>query len=354
MKRSHLVFIFLLGFAACSRTNSLSLTPAQETAIHYLYQSSLLTDTFSRVLWQVPVDFRGIDIAHDSLYFIFKITEDRARILNRVALDTTKVEFANCPSGDCQFGGLQGRIDGYAAFRMRTDNLKVDTQQVLHCLLKKDSLSLRFNDFMQEMDTNICYHTPKYLDLSAAMQTKSYSISIGSFISRKGKDRVIRKLVDSLCKGLTTVEDKAQILLDYVTNNIAYSYEDFWYDTEITKRAHEVLYSGEADCSGMSTLLASLYEEAGVPYCLLYFKNHMNIGVAGKFVPVNRYTVDIKGKTWYFAETTTPGFVIGQTRLSNDEIYDAYLFYHIPYESEFVMDGKTHQPLAYVDLEEEE
>lgn len=50
------VFLFLFS---CSKPKSLS--KAQDTVIHYLYQPALISDTFCKVLWHTDIDFRGLD-----------------------------------------------------------------------------------------------------------------------------------------------------------------------------------------------------------------------------------------------------------------------------------------------------
>ncbi len=80
-----------------------TLNQAQSTAIYYLYHKSLLCDTFSRILWQSHIDFRGLDTENDQMYFLCSNDIPRKTALAKVALDTTLVEFSPCVSGECEY-----------------------------------------------------------------------------------------------------------------------------------------------------------------------------------------------------------------------------------------------------------
>lgn len=329
------------------------LTPAQETALYYLYNRSLLSDTLARIIWDIPVDFRGYDPEEKQLYFLFKRNVGRAKVLSAMCLDTGKVEFAPCESGPCEFGGMSGNIDGYYVFRIPEQNLKVDSNRAMNCLLKDYPLQLSLKELSHLRDSSITYNTPPYMDLTnfAGYQVKCGNI--GSYISQGGKDAFIKRLAEQLTSNAKTPEEKYTLLLNFVSHKILYSFEDYWYEAEITKRAHEVVFSGEADCSGKSTLYASLLEALHLPYCLLYFEHHMNVGVPGKFPAENGYQIDLEGTRYFMAETTVPGFEIGKSRLSNVEILEHPTFYQIPNKSEAVLEvgGIKRVPLIF---EEEE
>jgi len=129
--------------------------PNQITALYYLYNRALLSDTFSRILWNMPVDFRGYDPEKRELYFIFKREIGRANVLKRICLDTANTEFAACDTGICNFGSLQGRIDGYFAFRTASSDLRIDTLQQFKCNLSKQTFSVSFNELRTDMDSAV-------------------------------------------------------------------------------------------------------------------------------------------------------------------------------------------------------
>jgi transglutaminase-like putative cysteine protease len=311
----------------------------------------LLSDTFARVLWQVPVDFRGYDSEEEQMYFLFKRHAGRAKILQQLCLDTAEVEFAPCETGVCEFGGMSGQIDGYYAFRTPVYNLKIDSNQRFDCNLKSHPFSFSFKELVKEVDSNLAYGFPAFMDLSAYVGSGVVSANVGAFVSKGQTDPLLRKLAEEITRGANTAEEKYQKVLAFVSEQIAYSFEDYWYDSEITKRAHEVLFSGEADCSGKSTLMASMLEALNLPYCLLYFDKHMNIGVPGNFKADNAYHQDIEGTRYFMAETTVPGFIIGQSLLANHEILDKVLFYQIPSKGESVINPEDNRKVPLLNIE---
>lgn len=328
-------------------------TKAQETAIHYLFLPALISDTFSRVMWHHDIDFRGFDRGQGLLYFIAKKNLSKAEMLKLLTLDTSKIEYAPCDSGICEFGGMRGKIDGYYAFRIPSTNLRVDSSRVLHYSYFDTTIAVPFTELMQEMDSNIFYNWAKTVDLSTFFGKPMYASNMGAYVSRRGKDLLIKKLCDKITQGLKTQEEKAQALLHFVTKNISYSYEDLWYESEIVKRAHEVLLSGDGDCSAKTTLYASLLEQCDIPYCLLYYKNHINVGVVGNFANENGYFQTVEGKKYAVAETTVENFIIGKSKIENDEIISKLLFYQMPYVSSNIYDAQLKTVYPLVDMGEE-
>ena len=357
MKNTIILACLISLFSACAELNQPIFqrpNENQETALYYLYNKSLLSDTFSRILYQMPLDCRGIDVEKDLLYFICPDSIARNRAIQAVAIDSHKVEFSPCKTGDCVFGGLQGNIDGYFAFRMPTLNLKADSHFVFHCNLKNYPFSFKLAELHTELDSTIFYNYKKNVDMSTYYTGRNLVTNIGAYISKPGKDPLIHKLTAQLIKGISSQEEKAQKLLDFVSTQIEYSYEDYWYRSEITKRAHEVLFSGEADCSGKTTLLASMLEDAGIPYCLLYFPNHVNVGIAGNFSKQNHYHIELLHKTYFMAETTVPDFKIGTSSISNAEILEHPEFYQVPHKSPNFYTVNGNQALPLLDIEDEE
>ena len=359
-KSKHLIlYVFILFniISSCKQTEKY-FTPAQETVLYYIYNKSLISDTFSRMVWQIPIDCRGYDSENRKLYFIFKRELGKSNVIDKMALDTSLIEFAPCETGICEFGSLRGNIDGYYAFRMPVTNMKIDTSIRFQCGLKSKKRSLSLQDLTQLRDTSICYAFPKYMIIASAFEQSYRASNIARYISKQSKDHVINKLALELTEGLKTLEEKAQKLLDFVSNEITYSYEDHWYQSEITKRAHEVLLAGQADCSGKSTLYASLLESVGIPYCLLYFDHHINVGVQGQFENQNNYNYTRDNVCYAMAETTVPGFKIGVSKLENAEILNTVLFYQNPSKGTEIYDLKHNGTLTLINYlgssEEEE
>lgn len=342
----------LIGFLISCKKSERAETPAQATAIHYLYLPALICDTFSRQLWHHDLDFRGYDREENKLYFIARNSLSRKDMLTLLTLDTSLIEYAPCDTGLCEFGGMSGVIDGYYAFRIPTTNLRVDSDKVFQYKYYDTFLTITFRELSNELDSTYFYNSPKTVDLSSFFGKENYAANVGAFISHKDNDPVVKALALKITAGLKTNEEKAQALLRFVTNNIEYSYEDQWYETEITKRAHEVLLSGDGDCSAKTTLYASLLEQCDIPYCLLYYKNHINVGVEGNFKMENNYVHEVEKRKYAVAETTVENFVIGQSLLETPEVITKLLFYQIPRKSPDIIIAGTGEKLKFASFEE--
>lgn len=326
----------------------------QQTVINYLYHPSLISDTFSRMVYGLPLDCRGLDDEKQLLYFIFRKEVGRSNGLKAITLDTNKVEFAHCDKGDCEFGGLRGNITGYYALRFPVTNLRVPKNVRIPCRLTSMKYEVSLKDIANCLNPSTYYNTEEHFQLSSDFQPGSnlYASNIGAYISKKGKDPIIQPLSNKLTEGLKTKEEKIQALLHFVTNEITYSYEDYWYESEITKRAHEVLISGLADCSGKSTLLASLLEAQDLPYALLYFNHHINVGVPGSFPEENHLWITLGSKKYFFAETTYPNFQIGRTHLADEDLLNKVYYYQKPQKRKYIYSVANDQPLRLISEKE--
>lgn len=118
---------------------------------------------------------------------------------------------------------------------------------------------------------------------------------------------------------------EAQKLFDYVTA--------LPYRTDHTSRhALEVVRSGWGDCDDKSNLYASLLNERGIDYLLVYVPQHVFMAVHVKDdsdLPILKAYLNKDGKKYYFAETTATGARLGefngQFPSSFEGIYDLKL-----------------------------
>lgn len=98
-----------------------------------------------------------------------------------------------------------------------------------------------------------------------------------------------------------------QKLFDYVT---AIPY----HSDHTSRNALEVVRSGWGDCDDKSNLYASLLNERGIDYLMVYVPQHVFMAVNidnDSFVPFINASLTLKGKRYYYAETTAKGARIG-------------------------------------------
>ena len=340
------ILLAMLFIASCKEDKSSTLDPNQETALHYLINNSLITDTFSRVLYQHEIDFLVSDIKNDMLYFIFDKTLDKQKAIMQFARDTGLVEFAPCESGPCNFGGMEGNLDDIYAVRIPTDNLKVDTLKKIPFLTKKLQDSMTIPEIGYALKDDLYYGGKEYFVLG-----QYHFKNIGATIMKKQPSSKIYDVAQKI-KGSETKKEKIiQKVLDVVANEIDYSYADLWYRTEILQHAHDVLLAGIADCSGKTVLMASLLEQLDIPYVLLYYDKHVNIGVQGDFPNNNGYEVPIENENFTVAETTCPNFVMGETLLE-ENVIPKLAYYQMPKKDGQIYDYLTEKKMKLYSEEE--
>jgi Transglutaminase-like superfamily len=143
-------------------------------------------------------------------------------------------------------------------------------------------------------------------------------------------------------------EKKIQRLVDFVSNEIEYSYTEAVGGDETLKRADEVLMTRAADCSNKTILLASLLEQIGEEYILLYCPQHITVAVPqGNFPNENKLDFTWNGKPWMIAETTLPDFQIGKTRVQNFNKLTKIQYVQNPKETNVIFDANSYALLKF-------
>ncbi len=133
-------------------------------------------------------------------------------------------------------------------------------------------------------------------------------------------DPALNRLATRLTAGAATEEEKAQRLLDFVTA-IQYDRETGYLARETIRNPHQTIISNLGDCGNKVILFASLLEQVGIDYQLIYTGtgtkvNHILVAVEGNFNNHNGMAYTYPGGGNYFlAETTATGFRIGSTQL---------------------------------------
>jgi transglutaminase-like putative cysteine protease len=315
--------------------------PYQETALYYLVNRYMAGDEFTYQLFGAPVRLVTYELSEHKLYFAFsKNVPDKKAILAKLTSNPDAIEEAPCQTGYCQFGPVKGDVDTTWLVRFPVKNLKVNKELVLSTPLKQRTYLLPITDLVAAHRDEVCYHTEEYIQVRRYFGTNQNCYNQAAYVSKAG-DPSLTRLVKTLTKNIPSKEQQAQVLLDLVSGEIDYSYLDWYAQSEVMKRAHEVLMTGSADCSGKSILYASLLEQCGIPYALCYLPGHLSVAVKGNFPAQNKMSVNLKDEAYYFAETTAEGFKIGLTELQKPYGARDILFYQIPGKDKFARDYKT-------------
>jgi hypothetical protein len=163
----------------------------------------------------------------------------------------------------------------------------------------------------------------------------------GAFVARANEPSLTRLAtaltLNASISGLGLRENRIQKLVDFVSQEITYDESEAKFKGEILKRPDETLLTRRGDCSSKSILLASLLEQVGEEYRLIYYNDHITVAVRkGNFANANGLSFNRDGETWMIAESTLPGFRVGETIVENAQIFSAMRYVQKPSSSESV------------------
>lgn len=122
---------------------------------------------------------------------------------------------------------------------------------------------------------------------------------------------LVRSLSSQLCDPSSSTLDNVKTATAFV-QSLPYAYdEESIGQAEYVRYPVETLVDGVGDCEDKVVLLAALYQEMGVDFVLLVIPDHLALGVACGPMRSGQY-VQYEGQRYYFVETTTPSWEIGQ------------------------------------------
>jgi hypothetical protein len=165
----------------------------------------------------------------------------------------------------------------------------------------------------------------------------------------KPEEPTLKRLANELLKDVgENREARIQRLVDFVSNEIEYSYTEAVGARETLKRPNETLMTRSADCSNKTILLASLLEQINEEYILLYCPQHITVAVPqGNFVNENGLDFKWNQKPWVIAETTAPGFQIGTSRVIESNRLTNVNYVQNPKNSDVIFDANSYELLKF-------
>lgn len=136
-------------------------------------------------------------------------------------------------------------------------------------------------------------------------------INAGAFVAYPGEPS-LKELVRHITNYDDPPEQRAQLLLDFVTTNIGFDSPAIK-PAETIKKPHETLMSKSGGHLDRAILLASLLEQTEISYLIVQTEEHQAaILVAGDFLPQRGATIlEINGTFYHLANTSAQRFKIG-------------------------------------------
>lgn len=300
-------------------------------------------------------------------YMLYKLTSGKA-VLERFYVDTKQLYFT-CDSPDFNWSNLSKFAFSYdsitrakeengvlildskryndlsrAFFKMPVSNFKVDTNKVIETAYEN---GIVYRVTLPQI-LNFTYLTSALGGGAIAIsEDNTHFMNHGSVVAKVGEGS-LKNLVEQLTKGLETNEDKAQELLNFVTKQIEYNTMEAEQGYETIKRPDEVLFTKNSDCSGKAILYASLLQQIGVKWCLLYFEGHVCVGVAGNFKHTKPLKFKLKGTDYYLAEVTDPEGIIGVDSWLGKMNENNLRYYQVSESGSDIFSYKTNKLLDFV------
>jgi hypothetical protein len=300
-----------------------------------------------------------LDLREKAVYFSFpKAALDSGALdeqMKQFTTDLARVERAREDGGRLVLGthSLAETAEKACLLRTPVDNVRVDPNLVVQVPFQRGTYSLKAGELCDFIENRTVFGGLLNADTGAERDGRPLVVANhGAFVAKPGEaslDRFVKGLLaDIPVDGDQAREKRVQRLLDFVSTEIKYDFVEASYDVETLKRPNEVLMSRTSDCSNKTILLASLLEQIGEDYLLVYMRQHITVAVKqGRFDDANRLDFDWKGERWLVAESTAPGFKIGRDRLARQSQFKDILYVQQPRRTSVITRFSTGDDLEF-------
>ena len=285
-------------------------------------------------------------------YFTFPETapEEFDQFKTQYFVDPAKLEFGEEKDGTIELGkyNLTRSPGAFHFFRTPLENVRIDTKQTLSFQYSTVNYTASLDE-LRNLTNNSQLYGGRMLARAPQRRDKPTIIFANHGIMvAKPEEPTLKRLTDELLKGIEGREAKIQRLVDFVSGEIEYSYTEALMNGELLKRPSETLMTRSGDCSNKTILLASLLEQIGEEYILLYMPRHITVAVPqGAFENNNKLDFTWANKPWMIAETTLAGFQIGQTRVNDTNQLAKVDYVQDPKLSEVIFDASSFEVLKF-------
>lgn len=266
--------------------------------------------------------------------------------------DITKVEFGAEKNGEIKLGDYKVTPSpNYARlFRTNLANIKIDHIKTLNFPYKE----VAYQPTLEEIK-NLSNNSQIYGGrMITQVPERSFSPTIifanhGIMVAKPGEPSM-KRLADDLLKNTEpSRQARIQRLVDFVSNEIEYSYSEALSRGETLKRGSETLMTRNGDCSNKTILLASLLEQIGEEYVLLYTPRHITVAIPqGEIANVNKLDFTWEGREWLIAETTVPGFQVGTSLVTEPRLLTTVQYVQNPKNSGVIFDANSYEVLKFL------
>ncbi len=340
------------------RTGQVQRVPAQSkeemlrtTVLSYLAQPRFSNSDFLEQITGVRAKLELFDLDENTVYFSIPTSSYDEAVLDRLSKRPKAISFGKTKDG--KFEGERLELGDYVLHKPRhhflrfpSDDFKVDPSSQIAIRYPSGTYTLS----MQELQDFIKNKSVYGGYINAETGRDSYSVHMianhGAFVAKK-KEPSLDRLVNALVPKGTSNEGAAQKLLDFVSGEATYLESDAKNTTEVLKRPNEVLMTKGSDCTGKVILYASLLEQTGIDYRLIYTDGHITVAVEGDFRNANGMSFKIGEKQFSIAETTADWFRIGSSTLDTPITLQEIKYFQRPGKDSKIYNAKTGKELPF-------
>src|SRR5687767_4382890 len=251
-------------------------------------------------------------------YFTYpESTEDEFQeFLGKYFADVARIEFGKLENGRVVLDSYKMNPSPAATrfFKTSTDNFKLNTDQTVTFPFNGINYVASLDELRRLSNNSLLYGGRLLTQVPERSDQPHMVFANHAIMVAKPEEPTLKRLAAELLKDVgNDREARIQRLVDFVSNEIEYSYTEAVGARETLKRANETLMTRSADCSNKTILLASLLEQIKEEYILLYCPQHITVAVPqGNYINENKLDFVWNEKPWVIAETTAPGFQIGK------------------------------------------
>jgi len=284
-------------------------------------------------------------------YFIFPADNDQEfqQFVGKYFVDPAKVEFAKLENGEAELGGYKMPVDaGMKFFRTSLENIQIDPNQQLNFPLADANYSVSLNELRNLVNTSELYGGKLVARAPSRRDEPQFVFANHGIMVAKPGEPSLQRLTDQLLRDVPNDRNaRIQRLVDFVSKDIEYSFVEAT-SGETLKRASETLMTRSGDCSNKTILLASLLEQIGEQYLLIYVPGHITVIVPqGDLPDENKLDFTWDNKNWLIAETTLPGFQIGKSKVADSLRLTHVNYVQDPKNADVIFDANSYEVLKF-------
>ena len=287
-------------------------------------------------------------------YFTFPETseEEFEAFLAKYISDVSKVHFGKTENGAILLDEFKVRPSPAATrfFKTTVDNFRLDTNQLVRIPFSSATYTIRLDELSKYADNSQLYGGRLVAMVPERRDEPQMAFANHGIMVTKPGEPSLKRLIDDLLKDVgENREARIQRLLDFVSTEIEYSYTEAVSPREKLKRSNETLLTRAADCSNKTILLASMFEQIGEEYILLYSPQHITVAVPqGNYPNENKLDFIWGQKPWAIAETTVPGFQIGLSTVVEPNRLRRVRYVQDPKNSNVIYDAASYRILEFL------